>query len=195
MKPLKRLSVLALIVVSAACANQKAPAEAAVKAAQDAFSAVSADAQKYVPDQARAVQDSLTAAQDALTKGDYTGAMQHAQAIPAKVGDLQSAIAGKKAELAKAWTEMSAGVPQLLAALKSRAEILAKSRKLPAGLTKVAVDGANAGVATASQTWSEAMAAAQSNDMATAAAKATEVKHKVVDLMKSLNMQVPASAM
>lgn len=195
MKPLMRVAALFLMVVSAACANQKAPAEMAMKAAQDAFGAVSADAQKYVPGQARAIQDSLTAAQDAVTKGDYQAAMTQAQAIPGKVGELQSAIAAKKAELTKAWTDMSTGVPQMLQALKSRAEILAKSRKLPAGLTKEAVESANAGVTAATQGWSEAMAAAQSGDMTTAAAKATEIKNKIVGLMKSLNMQVPAAAM
>ena len=60
MRRLLSLSALALIVAVAACASQKEPADAAIKSAQSAFSAVSAEAQKYVPDQAKAVQDGLT---------------------------------------------------------------------------------------------------------------------------------------
>lgn len=185
--------VVAASIAAAACGSQKAPAQAALATAQSAFSQVSAEAQKYVPDQAKAVQDALTAAQTSLTNGDYAAALQQAQALPAKISDLTSAIAAKKADLTKAWTDMSGSVPKLVAALKSRADILAQSRHLPAGLTKDAVDNAKSGVAAASQAWADASTAMQSGDLATAAAKASAVKAQVIDLMKSLNMQVPAA--
>ena len=59
-------------------------------------------------------------------------------------------------------------------------EILSKSKGVPAGLTKDTVDQAKTGFAGASQEWSDAMAAAQSGDYATAMAKASDVKMKVV---------------
>ena len=88
----------------AACSSQKAPAEAAIKAAQEAYAPVSAEAQKYVPDQASAVQASIAAAQDAFNKGDFPTAQSKAQAASAQISALGPAIAGKKTELTTQWT-------------------------------------------------------------------------------------------
>ena len=189
-------SAAALLVVSmaVACGSQKAPAETALKAAQDAYAKVSADAQKYVPDQAKSIQDTLAAAQTSFTNGDYAAVLTQVQGIPAKVGDLTSAIAAKKAELARTWTDLSGSVPKMVAAVTSRVGMLSKSKTPPAGMTTATIDAAKSGLASANQMWSDAMGAAQSGDMATAAAKATQVKTQVMDLMKSLNMQMPKGA-
>jgi len=187
-------AVIVVLALAGACSSQKDPADAAIKSAQSAFDAVSAEAQKYVPDQARAVQSSLTAAQDAFAKGDYQAALTQAQALPAQITALGSAISAKKAELTTAWNSMSAGLPKMVDALKSRVDILSKSKGLPKGVTKDAVEGAKTGVAAATQEWSEASAAATGGDLATAVSKANDVKTKVVAMMKSLNMQIPPGA-
>ncbi len=190
---LLRTLVLAALV-AAACSNQKAPAEAALKSAQDAYSAVRTDAEKYVPEQARAIQDGLASAQAALGKDDYAGVLQQTQSLNTQISALGGAIAAKKAELTRAWTTMEAGVPKLVEAVKSRVDVLRQSRRLPAGITKEALDSAKAGLATASQTWSEATSAASVGDVATAVARARSVQASVVNLMQTLNMQVPAAA-
>jgi hypothetical protein len=194
MRKLSFINALALVVALVACSNQKPAAEAALKSAQEAYNKVSADAQKYVPDQARAIQDSLASAQAALAKNDYAGVLTQTQSLNTQISALGSAIAAKKAELTTTWTTMSAGVPKLLEALKSRVDILSQSKKLPAGITKQALDATKAGVASASQTWSEAMAAGAGGDVATAVAKGTAVRASIVNMMQSLNMQVPAGA-
>ncbi len=191
MRRLLSLSALALIVAVAACASQKEPADAAIKSAQSAFSAVSAEAQKYVPDQAKAVQDGLTAAQTAFTNGDYASALTQAQALPARITALGAAISAKKAELTTQWNTMSAGIPKLVEALSSRVDMLTKSKGLPKGITKETVAAAQSGVATAKQDWQAATSAASSGDLATAMRQANDVKTRVVGLMKSLNMTVP----
>jgi hypothetical protein len=191
MRRLLSLSALALIVAVAACASQKEPADAAIKSAQSAFSAVSAEAQKYVPDQAKAVQDGLTAAQTAFTNGDYASALTQAQALPARITALGAAISAKKAELTTQWNTMSAGIPKLVEALSSRVDMLTKSKGLPKGITKETVTAAQSGVATAKQDWQAATSAASSGDLATAMRQANDVKTRVVGLMRSLNMTVP----
>src|SRR5678816_1989905 len=98
MRKLSFISVLALVVALAACSNQKPAAEAALKSAQDAYSRVSADAQKYVPDQARAIQDSLASAQAALAKNDYDGVLKQTQSLNTQISALGAAIAAKKTE-------------------------------------------------------------------------------------------------
>ena len=187
-------AVVVVLALAAACSSQKDPADAAIKSAQSAYDAVSAQAQKYVPDQARSIQSSLTAAQDAFAKGDYQAALTQAQALPAQITALGSAISAKKAELTTAWNGMSAGLPKMVDALKSRVEILTKSKGLPKGVTKDAVDGAKSGLAAVTQEWSDASAAATGGDLATAVSKANDVKTKVVAMMRSLNMQVPPGA-
>ncbi|MGE5834109.1 MAG: hypothetical protein ACM4AI_06490 [Acidobacteriota bacterium] len=194
MRKLSFISVLALVVALAACSNQKPAAEAALKSAQDAYNRVSADAQKYVPDQARAIQDSLASAQAALAKNDYEGVLKQTQSINTQISALGSAIAAKKTELTTTWTTMSAGVPKMVDALKSRVDILSQSKKLPAGITKQTVDAAKAGLASAATTWSEATAAASAGDVATAVSKGTAVRASIVNMMQSLNMQVPGGA-
>jgi hypothetical protein len=72
--------------------------------------------------------------------------------------------------------------------------ILAQSKRLLAGITRQALDTAKAGLASASQTWSEATAAASAGDVATAVAKGTAVRASIVNIMQSLNMQVPSGA-
>lgn len=195
MRKLSLLGSLAFVaIVAAACSNQKAPAEAALKSAQDAYNAVRPDAEKYVPEQARAIQDGLGSAQAALAKDDYTGVLKQTQSLNTQISALGGAIAAKKTELTSAWTTMAAGVPKLVEALKSRVDVLSQSRRLPAGITKETVDSAKTGLATATQTWSEATSAASAGDVATAVAKARSVQASVVSLMQSLNMQVPAAA-
>lgn len=183
-----------LMIGVAACSSQKAPAEAAIKAAQDAYGPVSAEAQKYVPDQASAIQASIAAAQDAFNKGDFPTAQSKAQAASAQISGLGPAIAAKKTELTTQWTTLATGVPKLIEALRSRVEILAKSKSLPSGITKETVESAQSGLASATRTWSDAAAAAAAGDVATAASSANSVKTQIVSLMRSLNMTVPAGA-
>ena len=195
MRKISLLRTLALVAVfAAACSNQKAPAEAALKSAQDAYSAVRTDAEKYVPEQARAIQDSMASAQAALAKDDYAGVLKQAQSLNTQISALGGAIAAKKTELTNTWNTMSAGVPKLVEAVKSRVDVLSKSRSLPAGITKETLDSAKAGLATATQTWSEATSGASAGDVATAVVRARTVQASVVNLMQSLNMQVPAAA-
>lgn len=181
-------------VALAACNSQQAPAEAAVKAAQDAFAPLSADAQKYVPDQAKAIQESITQAQTDLSNKDYAGALTAAQAIPAQITALSGAISAKKAQLTTQWTAMTAGVPKLMEALKSRVTTLSASKHLPASISADALKSAQTTLASSMQGWSDATAAATSGDMATAMSKAGAVKDSIVAAMKGLNMQVPAGA-
>ena len=191
MRRLLSLGALVLVVAVAACASQKEPADAAIKNAQSAYSAVSAEAEKYVPDQAKQVQDALAAAQTAFTNGDYASALTQAQALPPRITALSAAISSKKAELTTQWNAMSAGIPKLIEALSSRVDTLSKSKGTPKGITKETVTAAQSGLATATQDWQAATSAASSGDLATAMRQANDVKTRVVGLMKSLNMTLP----
>ncbi len=191
----KRWTCLTVVLLAAslavACASQKAPAEAAVAAAEQAFAAAKAEAVKYVPDQVNAVQTSLDAAKASLAKGDYQAALTAAQALPAQIGELQTAAAAKKTELTQTWATLSTGLPQVVQAIQSRVDILSKAKKLPAGLDQAKLDSAKSGLAAITEAWAAATAAAGVGDMAEAVSKANAVKGKAVEALNALGMPIP----
>ena len=63
-------------------------------------------------------------------------------------------------------------------AIKSRADILSESKKLPAGMTADKLAAAKNGLAEITKQWREATAASTGGNLADAVAKATAVKKK-----------------
>jgi hypothetical protein len=187
------LMIATLLLVSCESAD-KAPAAAAITAAQAALDGVKGEAAKYMPDQVNRLEDALTTAKASFDKKDYKAALAGAQDIAAKAKDLGAAAAAKKAELAKSWEEISGGVPKMAEAIKSRVDILSQSKKLPAGLDKAKLDGVKTDLATLNQSWTEASGAYQSGNVNDAVAKAQAAKTKAVEIMTALNMTVPEAA-
>jgi seryl-tRNA synthetase len=188
---LSLVAVIALIPIAAGCSSQKVPAEAAIRAAETAFGAVQTEAAKYLPDQTKGISDAIAAAKDAAAKGDYQAALTAAQALPAKITELTSALAAKKAELTTTWTGLSAVLPSAVEAIQSRLNMLSKSKKLPAGLDKAKFEEAKTGLASITSTWTDATAAFGAGNLTDAIAKAGSVKTKAVEVMGLLGMQVP----
>lgn len=191
-RQIRTLSTLLLaVVLLASCASDKGPAEAAIKAAEEALGAARADAARYVPDQLKAVESALASAKDKFAKSDYKGALADAQGIAAKAKELATAAAGKKAELAKSWESLSAGLPKVVEAIQSRVDILSKSKKLPANMTAEKLASAKAGLADITQQWAAATDASKGGNLADAVTKATAVKAKAAEVLTTLGMPVP----
>jgi hypothetical protein len=185
---------IAVLALAACESAEKAPAAAALSAAQTAIDAVKTEAMKYVPDQVKSVEDALVTAKANFEKKDYKAALAGAQDVAAKAKELGAAAATKKAELTKSWEEVSNGVPKMAEAIKSRVDILSQSKKLPAGLDKAKVDDAKAGLASMNQSWTQASDAYKSGDVSGAVVKAKAAKDKAVEIMTALNMTVPQAA-
>jgi hypothetical protein len=185
--------VASLFLISCESAD-KAPAAAAISAAQSALDAVKTEAAKYVPSQVGSVESAIASAKAAFEKNDYKAALAGAQDAAAKAKDLAAAAAAKKAELAKAWENVSDGLPKMTEAIQSRVDILSQSKKLPAGLDKEKFEGAKAGLASLNQSWTEASDAAKAGNMSDAIAKGQAAKAKAVEVMTALNMTVPEAA-
>jgi len=176
----------------AACGSaDKGPAETALKAAEAAINTAKTEVSKYMPDQAGALDAGLAAARDKFNKGDFKGALSDAQGVTAKANELVSAVAAKKAELSKAWQDISTGMPKVVEAIQSRVDILSQAKKLPAGMTAEKFAEAKAGLAEITKQWSEATAASTSGNLTDALAKATAVKKKAAEVLTALNMPVP----
>lgn len=197
--PVKKILSFVLVVLFAlslgACGDKaKGLADAALKAAEEALNAGKAEAAKYIPDQVAAAEEALKQARELFQKNDYAGALAAAGAAADKAKGLAAAAAAKKDELAKGWEEQAKLLPNMIDAIKSRVDILSKSKKLPDGLDAAKLDGAKSGLAEATRTWEEAGAAFKEGALADASAKAKAVKEKAVEIMNTLGMQVPAAA-
>jgi hypothetical protein len=189
-------AVVALILCFAllGCSTAKGPAEAAIKAAEDALAAAKPEAAKFVPDQLKAVEDALATAKDNFTKGEYEQALTGGQELATKVKDLAAAAAAKKDELTRSWQDLSGGLPGMVEVITKRVEILSKSKKLPAGLNKEQFESAKATLATVTQTWTEASDAFNGGNLVDAVSKANSVKEKAVEIMNILGMKAPEAA-
>ena len=75
---------VAACVLAVACNSGKAPAEAALKLADEAVNGARAEAERLVPDDFKSLSDDLAAAKDAFAKGDYKGALAAATVDPAE---------------------------------------------------------------------------------------------------------------
>ena len=176
------------------CENpSKAPADAAIKAAEAALDAAKAEAQKYVPDQLKAVQDAVAAAKAKFTAGEYPAALGAAQDAAKKAGELAAAAKAKKDELFAAWNEASAQVNGQVKAINEKLAELAKAKKLPKELDKEAVQKAKDDVAAVVKDWTDAAAKYGSGQIQEAVASAKGLAARVGEIATRLGLQ-PAPA-
>jgi hypothetical protein len=191
---LKVAAAAAACALLVACSKEKGPADLAIKAADQAITAAAPEAQKYIPAQLKEAQDALATAKDQFAKGDYKAALATGTDLVAKTKDLAAAAAAKKDELTKAWTEVSGSLPKMVEAIKSRVEMLGKSKKLPAG---VDLAKANEGLAAVTKAWGEASADFTAGKLVEAVDKSKGLKDKATEIMGFLGMQpggAPAAA-
>ena len=184
----KYLAVVAC-VLAIACNSGKAPAEAALKLAEEAVNSARGEAESLVPDDFKSLSDDLAAAKEAYAKGDYKGALAAAQSIQQKANDVTAKAKAKKDEMAAGWNAVAADVPKMVEAVKSRVDILSQSKKLPKGLDQAKFDTAKNDLAAATSAWAEASAAQAAGKWNDAIAKANEAKAKATAAMAGLGMQ------
>jgi hypothetical protein len=187
----------ALILVCAAmlaCNSGKAPAEAAMKLAEDAVSAARAEGEKLVPDDFKSLSDDLNSAKDQLTKGDYKAALASAQSVQQKANDVMAKAKAKKDELTKSWTDVSSSVPGMLDAIKTKVESLSALKKLPKGMDAGRLAAAKEGLASAQSAWGEAQDAFKAGNWSDAISKATAVKARAASVMATLGLSSDGAA-
>ena len=99
----KRISIAVLLSACffTACntvSMKKSAANEGLDNAEALFKPIEPDAQKYFPDQAKAVEDLLQQGRSSMASGDYSTAMDIAKALPDKVNTLADAVKAKNAE-------------------------------------------------------------------------------------------------
>jgi hypothetical protein len=166
--------LLSLCIALAGCANQMEPAKKALADIQSAIAAVGPDAQRYIPDDLKAVTDQLAGLKAKFDQKDYAAVIAGAPALLAKAQGLMAAkdtavreaTAREAAEKLAAeqalkadWESLAAAVPAAVTAIDSRLKTLTKSKRLPANVTKDALASAQKNLADAKSLWEQASAA------------------------------------
>jgi len=182
------------LAAMAAVACGKGPAQAAITAADTAVQGARAEGEKFVPEQFKALSDANAAAKTKFDSGDYKGALEGAQGIPAQASAVIQAAGARKTELMESWKAMEGTLPTMVADITKKVMELSAARKLPAGLDKAAVEAAKTSLDGATAVWTEAGAAFASGDVIVAVAKATQVKTVAEELMTKLGMAPAAAA-
>ena len=194
MKKTFALAACALLAVSLfACSSDKAPADAAIKSAEQAITAIADDAGKYVPALLKEAQDALAAAKDKFAKGQYKEALAAGTELANKATELAKATAAKKEELTKAWNDLAASIPQTVASITAKIEELGKAKKLPKGMDKAKLAQAQEGLAGITKAWDEASAAFTAGNLGEALGRASSLKEKGAEVMALLGMAPPAA--
>ncbi|MFA6957199.1 MAG: hypothetical protein WC538_15120 [Thermoanaerobaculia bacterium] len=191
MRKLFVVGIMILALLAAGCS--KAPAEAALKVADEAVAKVKPEAEKFVPEQFNALTASVADARAKFDAKDYKGALAAAQEIPAKADETMKAAAAKKDELMKQWADLQGSLPTMVQGLTEKITGLAAMKKLPKGVDATMVETAKTSLADVTSGWTAASAAYTEGDITGAIAKAGDVKLKVESLSKMLEV-VPAPA-
>ena len=188
-----RFFALALAVLAiGGCANKMEPAQKAIADIEAAVAAAGEDATRYIPDQVQAVTDQVANLRAMFDKKDYKGVLAGAPAVLTQAQGLASAAAAKKTEMmdmyAGEWSNLSGSVPQAIAAIQSRVDILSKSKKLPAGMDAATLDGVKSGLAEANTMWTQATQAQAAGDLEQAVTLAQQVKTSTDEMLTTLGM-------
>lgn len=194
---MRHIKTFAFITLAtfATVACGKGPAQAALTAADSAVAGARAEGEKFVPEQFKALADAAADAKTKFDAGDYKGALETAQGIPAQAAAVTTAASAKKTELMDSWKAMEGSLPGMVADVTKKVMELGAAKKLPAGLDKAGVEAAKTSLDGATAMWTEATTAFAAGDMMTAVGKAAQVKTAAEELMTKLGMTpAPAAA-
>ena len=161
----------------------KTTSDDAIKATEEALNAAKGEANKYVPDQVKAVSDSIDQAKAAFAKQDYQAVISATKDIETKIRELGPAAAKAKDELAPAWKNISTTIPRLLDSASARVKALTAQHKLPEGASEK-LDAIKKG-------WAESLESFKTGYLADATNKAVALKTQLMDLASSLGMKTP----
>jgi hypothetical protein len=176
-----------------ACAGQKEPAQKLLLDTDATIIAASAEASKYVPQQLAEVQRQYADLKAAFDKQDYAGVLAAAPAVLGAAQTLATAAAAKKDEVLKVlnddWTGLALVLPDDVAAIQARIDLLAKKPNKRPG-SGVDLDAAKSTLSDATSLWSKATAAFAAGNLDEAVATAKAVKAKLGPLAATLNVNL-----
>src|ERR1700722_7245416 len=185
------LTLCSVAILFVACANQMEPAKNALDNINSTLNSVSADAQKYVPDQFADAQTKVAALTASFEKKDYAAVVAGAPPVFAEVNGLRGAAEATKEEMMKAlgneWRSLAASVPQSLSAVQTRIDDLSKAKRVP---KDVDLGTAKSGLADATSAWDKAQEAFKAGNPADAVTAGKDAQGKVASAAAALKLNL-----
>lgn len=182
-------AVLILVLALAGCG--KAPAQAALTAADQAIASAKPEVEKYVPEELTKLTAAVADARSKFDAGNYKDALAAAKDIPASATAALDAAKAKKDELTGKWNEMQGSMPAVVQGLTDRIGSLEAMKKLPKGFDKTQLETAKASLAQVTTDWTAAGEAFNGGDLLGALAKADGVKAKTDEITTILAAATP----
>jgi hypothetical protein len=193
----KHASFCLALVLLAACASQREPAQKMIGDIEAAVSAASADAAKFVPAQLIEVQAKLDDLKTALTAQDYRGVLARGPAVLREAQDLAGAAAAGKADLKRSleeqWSSLASLVPQEEVTLQNRMEMLRQRRNRKIA-RDVDLDAVKSALESASSQWSKAQGAFGNGNLEEAVAAGKDAESRLASIASALKIELPAGA-
>jgi hypothetical protein len=185
------LTLCSVAILFMACTNQMEPAKNALDNINTTLNSVSADAQKYVPDQFADAQTKVAALTASFEKKDYAAVVVGAPAVLAEVNGLAGAAAARKDEMEKTlgneWRSLAASVPQSLSAVQARIDALSKTKHVP---KDVDLGAAKSGLADGTSAWDKAQEAFKAGNQADAVTAAKDAQGKLASAAAALKLNL-----
>jgi hypothetical protein len=185
-KGIAALVVVSLALLASGC--NKGPADAALKAADEALAAAKPEIEKYVPEELAALTSDVQAARSEFDKGNYTAALKAAQELPTRIQSAVAAAEEKRSQLTMTWTAISGSLPGLVQAITEKLTTLGAAKALPWGLTRETLASAQRDLGSVTEAWTAATAAFQGGDVPRAVETAQDVKAKAEALARMLGL-------
>ena len=186
------LTLCSVAILFVACVNQMEPAKNALDNINTTLNSVSADAQKYVPDQFVQAQSKVAGLTASFEKKNYAAVVAGAPAVLAEVNGLAGAVAAKKDETVKAlgndWRSLSASVPQSLSAVQTRIDTLSKTKHVPKDID---LGAAKSGLADGTSAWDKAQEAFKSGNPADAVTAGKDAQGKIASAAAAMKLNSP----
>lgn len=208
--------VFAALLLQAACAGKREPAQNLLHEIQGALLTGAEDAAKYAPDQLQDVQTKFNSLQAEFDKSDYSAVLAEGPALLTEMQQMSEASIARKQAVKKAltadWSRLATSLPDRLLMLAQRADALvqaaaktvkadktgkadkfgkpAPARIGPPGSGSPGSDAAAVEAASreASSLWSKARSAFASGNLEEAVRTAKDVDTRVAALTKSLDL-------
>jgi hypothetical protein len=183
---------LAALLLQAACAGKREPAQDLLHEIQGALLTGAEDAAKYAPDQLQDVQAKLNSLQAEFDKRDYSAVLAEGPALLTEIQRMSEASMARKQAVKQAltadWSRFAAYLPDRLLMLAQRADARSLAAAKTGHATQIDAAAVKAASREASSLWSKARSAFASGNLEEAVHTAKDVDARVAALAKSLNL-------
>jgi hypothetical protein len=182
----KLILLLSALAMLGACSGQKQPAEQAFVQIQASIDPVSADLERYAPDEYEKLTDLVNQMKAKLNSGDYDAVLVLRQQTMTQLITTSSAAAKHKQEMTKElsgdWKALSAAVPKMIGEISTRIDALRDGNQKSSDISSATVTQAEAQLPSLSAGWTAIMSLSKAGNTDAAITKAQELKKRCAQI-------------